>query len=293
MIERAGVIEIDVAARQHFLPARLAGERGDALHEARGDRRRACDLGGARENDLFGAQALREVVRGKTNAPLRRIEAQLGAHRAAEPWIAARFGRPGAFVESAKHDAIETSAGALPAGRRCARARRASRGGAPRADPQSWRGTLRRSRRARWRRRRRSGFRSVPRRRAAAPCRRCRRRRRPRLCRRGRARRSRRCGTWRVRRANARRASSRSSGASAAPRRAISSEATSNLSSSISPRGSLRCELGAIVRGRWTAHGQARRCRGADAGRAATRAPASRWRCCARFLWRPAAAADA
>ena len=79
------------------------------------------------------------------------------AHRAAEPGIAARLRRPGAFVEAAEHDAVEASAGALPAGRRCARARRAFPAGAPRG--RRWRrGTARRSRRARRRGRRRTGL---------------------------------------------------------------------------------------------------------------------------------------
>ena len=59
------------------------------------------------EDDFFGAQALREVVRGKADAALGRIEAEVGAHRAAQPGIAARLRRPGAFVEAAQHDTLE------------------------------------------------------------------------------------------------------------------------------------------------------------------------------------------
>ena len=41
------------------------------------DRRRAGDLGGAREDDFRRAERLREVVRGETDAALRRIEAEI------------------------------------------------------------------------------------------------------------------------------------------------------------------------------------------------------------------------
>ena len=106
MIERAGEFEIAVAAFEHRVPAR-AGQRGNALHEARGHGRRAGDFGSAREDDFRRAQRLREVVRGKADAALGRIEAEVGPHRAAQPRIVARLTRPGALVKSAEHDAVD------------------------------------------------------------------------------------------------------------------------------------------------------------------------------------------
>ena len=53
------------------------------------------------------AQRLREVVRGQADAAFGRIEAEIAAHRAAQPGIAARLGRPAAFVEAAEHDAVD------------------------------------------------------------------------------------------------------------------------------------------------------------------------------------------
>ena len=95
------------AARQRLFPALLARDRGQPLHEARGDRRRAAVLGGARQDDLGRAERLREVVRREADAPLRQIEAEFEPHRPAEPRIAAGLGRPGAFVQPAQHDAID------------------------------------------------------------------------------------------------------------------------------------------------------------------------------------------
>ena len=53
------------------------------------------------------AEHLREVVRRQADAPLRQIEAEIAPHRAAEPGIAARLRRPGAFDEPAEHDAVD------------------------------------------------------------------------------------------------------------------------------------------------------------------------------------------
>ena len=106
MIERAGERKIVLAAFERALPARFAGDRGQALHEARGHRRRARDLGGAGEDDFRRAERLREVVRGQSDAPLRRIEPEIAPHRPRQPRIAARFGRPAAFVEAAEHKAV-------------------------------------------------------------------------------------------------------------------------------------------------------------------------------------------
>ena len=89
------------------VPARLARDRREPLHEARGHRRRAGELGGAGEDHLGRAERLREVVRRKPDAPLRQIEAERMPHRPAEPRIGARFRRPHALDQPAEHDAID------------------------------------------------------------------------------------------------------------------------------------------------------------------------------------------
>ena len=106
LVERARVVEIVVAALEHVAPAR-SGQRGDALHKTRGDRRRAGHFGGTGEDHLLGAERLREVVRGETDATLGRIEAEIAPHRPAQPGIAARLGRPSTFVQPAEHDALK------------------------------------------------------------------------------------------------------------------------------------------------------------------------------------------
>ncbi len=54
----------------------------------------------------MGAERLREVVSRQADAPFRQIEAELPAHRPAEPRISARFRRPYAFRQAAEHHAI-------------------------------------------------------------------------------------------------------------------------------------------------------------------------------------------
>jgi hypothetical protein len=49
---------------------------------------------------------LREIVRGKADAALRQIEAEIEPHRTAQPRIGAAFRRPGAFDQAAEHDTI-------------------------------------------------------------------------------------------------------------------------------------------------------------------------------------------
>ena len=45
-------------------------------------------------------------MRGQADAPFRQVEAELIAHRPAEPWISGRCGRPDAFYQAAKNDAV-------------------------------------------------------------------------------------------------------------------------------------------------------------------------------------------
>ena len=63
-------------------------------------------LGRAREHDLARAKRLRKVVRRKADAAFRQIEAEIAAHRPAEPRVVARIRRPGAFDQTSEHDEI-------------------------------------------------------------------------------------------------------------------------------------------------------------------------------------------
>ena len=65
------------------------------------------ELGRIGQDHLVGAERLREVMRRERDAPLRQIEAELVAHRAAEPGIGPRLRRPDAFDQAAEHDAID------------------------------------------------------------------------------------------------------------------------------------------------------------------------------------------
>ncbi len=105
-IERAREGEVAFTARDDTFPA-FAGERGNSLHKARGDGRAAGHLGRARKDDFTCAQCLREVVRGEADAALGRIEAEIAAHRAAQPRVVARLRRPGTLVQPAQHDAVD------------------------------------------------------------------------------------------------------------------------------------------------------------------------------------------
>ena len=104
-VELARPSEIVVAAVARVFPA-LAGDRGEALDEARRHGRRAGDLGGMGQDHIAGAEQLREIVGGKADAAFRQIEAELEPHRAAEPGIGLALRRPGAFDQAAEHDAV-------------------------------------------------------------------------------------------------------------------------------------------------------------------------------------------
>ena len=95
-----------LSALERALPV-FARHRGKPLHEARGDGRRAAELGGAGQDDLARAGKLREVVRREPDAPLGQIEAEVVAHRPREPRIGARVGWPDAFDQSAEHHAVD------------------------------------------------------------------------------------------------------------------------------------------------------------------------------------------
>ena len=58
------------------------------------------------QNDFARAEKLREIMRRETDTALRQIEPERKPHRPAEPSIVITFRRPGAFDETAEHDAI-------------------------------------------------------------------------------------------------------------------------------------------------------------------------------------------
>ncbi len=86
--------------------ARGVDQRGEPLQPARRHGGHALGLERAREIDGAGAEALREVVRGKADVPLWRRQSERYRHRPAEP--RARLSRPGpdALVEAAEDDDI-------------------------------------------------------------------------------------------------------------------------------------------------------------------------------------------
>ncbi len=88
------------------VPALLARDRLEPVQETRRDRRRAADFGGMAEDDVVGAEQLREIVRRQPDAPLRQIEAEFVPHRPAEPGIDSWRRRPDAFHQSADNNAV-------------------------------------------------------------------------------------------------------------------------------------------------------------------------------------------
>ena len=79
LVERAGESKIGLAAllgRSNRLGAG-ARRRDDALEKARGDGRLRSAFPGAAENRLLGAERGDEIMRGLTDAPLRRRKAEL------------------------------------------------------------------------------------------------------------------------------------------------------------------------------------------------------------------------
>ena len=105
-IEFIGEADIFLAGRLRGFPALVAGDRFQPVQETRGDRGRAADLGGVAEDDVLGAEQLREIVRREADAPLRQIEAEFMPHRPAQPRIDPRRRRPDAFDQPADDDAV-------------------------------------------------------------------------------------------------------------------------------------------------------------------------------------------
>src|SRR4029077_15337413 len=85
----------------------FAADRREPLQEARRNGRCAVELDRMGEKDLAHAEQLRKIMRAKSDTPLWQIEAELLAHRPAQPSIGARIGRPHPFDKSADDDAID------------------------------------------------------------------------------------------------------------------------------------------------------------------------------------------
>ena len=100
-------IEIVLRRENRRPPRGVARDRRKALNEPRRDRRRAVDACRAREDHVGAAERLGEIVRTQADAPFRQVEAQVLAHRAAQPRVRLRLWRPGSFHQAAEHDAID------------------------------------------------------------------------------------------------------------------------------------------------------------------------------------------
>ena len=105
VVQRARAAEVEVAAVDHRLPLR-PGNGGEALDEARWNGRRAGNLGGAGEDHVARAEQLSKIVSRKPDAALGQVEAELLAHRAAEPGVGPAFRRPCSLDESPENHAI-------------------------------------------------------------------------------------------------------------------------------------------------------------------------------------------
>ena len=136
-LDLVGPVQFAGEAR-YFSPARFAAfQRSSPATASSRCRKREATAGAPptfaawREDDLVGAEQLREVVRGEADAPLRQIEAEFVPHRPAQPGIDPRRRRPDAFDQPAQNDAIGFASAALRAARRCADARRPIPAAAP------------------------------------------------------------------------------------------------------------------------------------------------------------------
>ena len=76
------------------------------MQEARGDRGRAAGFCRMAEDDILGAEQLREVMGGEADAPLRQIEPEFVPHRPTQPRVDPRRRRPHAFDQPADENAV-------------------------------------------------------------------------------------------------------------------------------------------------------------------------------------------
>src|SRR5262249_39432991 len=108
-IESAREFEITPAALLGFIHglAAGAGSRDDALEKAGGDGRRAAALLRAAQSCLARPERRGEIMRGLADAPFRRREAELRAHRPVEEGVGLDRGRPERLVKAPENGAIE------------------------------------------------------------------------------------------------------------------------------------------------------------------------------------------
>ena len=105
-VEGPRPVQVGAPARPQRL-GRLACERLDAAEEARGDGRRAAAFFRARQHGVAPGECGDEILRGLTDAPLRRRQAEIDAHLPVEEGVAVRRRRPHGLVEAGEHDAVE------------------------------------------------------------------------------------------------------------------------------------------------------------------------------------------
>src|SRR6185312_11100700 len=106
MVEPACEANVCLPLGSRRLPALFSRDRLKPVQETRSDCRRAADFRRMTEDHFVRAKQLGEVVRGKTDATLRQVEAELVPHGPAQPRIDARRGRPYALDQPADDDAI-------------------------------------------------------------------------------------------------------------------------------------------------------------------------------------------
>ena len=105
-VEHSGPIAIGVSRQNHIGPHRIARKSLEPLQEPRWHHGRSIALLRPCDHHVVGAQRLHEIVRGLADATLRRCETHACAHGSVEKRIRDGARRPGAFVETAEHNAI-------------------------------------------------------------------------------------------------------------------------------------------------------------------------------------------
>ena len=106
LVQFGGEADVIFSGAFGRVPTRFAGDGLQPVQKARGDSRRAADLGRMGQDHIVRSQQLRKIVRGEADAPFRQIEAEFMAHRPAQPGIDPRRRRPYAFDQPAKNDAV-------------------------------------------------------------------------------------------------------------------------------------------------------------------------------------------
>ena len=105
MVELAGVGQQWSVFEKFRIDSKRLQNRVHTLEPAGRHRGRVVHPQRACKNHFFRAEALREVMRRKPDRAFQWRKAKSFAHGARHPWIHARIGRPGVFVQSGKnHD---------------------------------------------------------------------------------------------------------------------------------------------------------------------------------------------